>query len=70
LFSRDPSGSSQHRGLRLQDGLGSGVAVKLHRVLGAVPGGEGAVEEVFSPQTAVQTHTSPLSLQLALNLQE
>lgn len=53
---------SQDCGLWLQDGLGSGVAVKLHHVLWTVPGGEGAVEAVISTQTAVQTHAPPLSL--------
>ena len=62
-------GSSQHRGLRLQDGLRSRVAVKLHHVLRPVPGGEGAVVVAVSAQAAVQTHTPPLPLQLALNLQ-
>lgn len=64
------SWSSQHRGLRLQDGRGSGVAVELHHVLGAVPGGEAAAEVATSAQAAVQTHAAPLPLQLALNLHE
>lgn len=44
--------------------------MKLGRVLGAVPGGEGAVEVLVSAQAAVQTNTPPFSLQLALNLQK
>lgn len=40
----DPvEGPSQHRGLGLQDGLGSGGAVKLNHVLAAVLGAKRAV---------------------------
>lgn len=54
--------SSQHCGLRLQDGLGSGVAVTLHHVLRTVPEGKGAVDVVISAQAAVQAHAPPFSL--------
>lgn len=68
-FSDGPPRPSQHRGLRLHDGLGPGAAVRLHHVLRPVPGGEGAAEVAISVEAAVQTHAPPLSLQLALDLQ-
>lgn len=43
--------------------------MKLRHVLRPVPGGKGAVVVAISAQAAVQTHTPPLPLQLALNLQ-
>lgn len=71
LSVRRVSGApSQHRGLWLQNGLGAGVAVRLHRVLRAVPEGDSVVWAPSSSQVAVQTHAPPLPLQLGLDLQD
>lgn len=63
-------GSSQDRGLRLQDGLGAGVAVRMHSVFWSVSGGNSVVAATLPLQVAVETHTLPLPPQLSLHLQD
>ena len=64
----EPPPRSEHGGLGLQDGLGSGVPGELGGVFDVVPAGCCGVQLVVPPHVTLERYTSPLPPKLALNL--
>lgn len=66
--SRERPAPSQHGGLRLQDGLCSGVPGQLGGVFSATAADGHGVQSVVPPHIALEGETPPGPPQLALNL--
>lgn len=63
-----PPSRSEHTGLGLKDGLGSGVSGKRRQFLGAVWVDWRGPEPVFPPGAVLHAKTPPCPPQLVLNL--